>query len=80
MRRFCLQNVESILEYTKKGTCPNGQGPFIISESFAYSSTAACAAANFEVNMLIFNDLRLDWSTFGLQFSCILHVLHVDVS
>ena len=45
-----------------------------------YSSTAACAAANFEVNMLIFNDLRLDWSTFGLQFSCILHVLHVDVS
>ena len=45
-----------------------------------YSSTAACAAANFEANMLIFNDLRLDWSTFGLQFSCILHVLHVDVS
>ena len=45
-----------------------------------YSSTAAWAAANFEVNMLIFNDLRLNWSTFGLQFSCILHVLHVDVS
>ena len=45
-----------------------------------YSSTAACAAANFEANVLIFNDLRLDWSTFGLQFSCILHVLHVDVS
>ncbi len=45
-----------------------------------YSSTAACAAANFEAIMLIFNDLRLDWSTFGLQFSCILHVLHVDVS
>ena len=45
-----------------------------------YSSTAACAAANFEANMLIFNDLHLDWSTFGLQFSCILHVLHVDVS
>lgn len=40
----------------------------------------ACAAAKFEANMLIFNDLRLDWSTFGLQFSCILHVLHVDVS
>ena len=46
----------------------------------SYSSRAPCAAANFEVNMLIFNDLRLDWSTFGLQFSCILHVLHVDVS
>ena len=45
-----------------------------------YSSTAACAAANLDANMLIFNDLRLDWSTFGLQFSCILHVLHVDVS
>ena len=44
------------------------------------SSTAACAAANFDANMLIFNDLRLDWSTFELQFSCILHVLHVDVS
>lgn len=46
----------------------------------SYSSTAACAAANFEANILIFNDLRLDWSTFELQFSCILHVLHVDVS
>ena len=46
----------------------------------SYSSTAACAAANFEAIMLIFNDLRLDWSTFELQFSCILHVLHVDVS
>ena len=27
MRRFCLQNVESILEDTKKGTCPSGQVP-----------------------------------------------------
>jgi len=30
--------------------------------------------------MLIMRYLRLDWSTFGLHFSCILHVLHVDVS
>lgn len=65
----------------KKGTCPNGQVPFLfISECSDYSSTAACAVANFETIMLIFNDLRLDWSTFELQFSCILHVLHVDVS
>ena len=27
MRRFYLQNVESILEDTKKGTCPSGQVP-----------------------------------------------------
>ena len=27
-----------------------------------------------------FNDLRLDWSTYELRFSYILHVLHVDVS
>ncbi len=31
----------------KKGTCPNGQVPFLfISECSDYSSTAACAAAN----------------------------------
>ena len=30
MRRFYLQNVESIHEDTKKGTCPSGQIPFII--------------------------------------------------
>lgn len=58
----------------------------LVSHSIKYlplddqSSKAACAAANFEAIMLIFNDLRLDWSTFELQFSCILHVLHVDVS
>ena len=45
-----------------------------------YSSTAACAAANIWAIMLIINYLRLDWSTFELHFSCILHVLHVDVS
>ena len=33
MRRFCLQNVESILGDTKKKTCPSGQVLFIISES-----------------------------------------------
>jgi hypothetical protein len=49
------------------------------SENYSHSR-APWAAANSEANMLIFNDLRLDWSTFGLQFSCILHVLHVDVS
>ncbi len=79
MRRFCLQNVESILEDTKKDL-PNWTSPFHFCKSDNYSSTAACAAANFEANMLIINDLRLNWSTFGLQFSCILHVLHVDVS
>lgn len=45
-----------------------------------YSSTAACAAANILAIMLVINYLRLDWSTFELHFSCILHVLHVDVS
>jgi len=30
MRRFCLQNVESILEDTKKGTGLSGQVPFIM--------------------------------------------------
>ena len=55
-------------------------GPFNYIREFNYSSTAACTAANFEAIMLIFNDLHLGWSTFGLQFSCILHVLHVDVS
>ena len=79
MRRFSLQNVESILGYTKRDL-PKRTGPFYYIGEYYYSSTAACAAANFEANMLIFNDLRLDWSTFGLQFSCILHVLHVDVS
>jgi len=48
-------------------------------ENYSHS-TAACAAVNSEAIMLIFNDLRFDWSTFELQFSCILHVLHVDVS
>ena len=32
MRRFYLHNVESILEDTKKGTCPSGQVPFIMLE------------------------------------------------
>ena len=45
-----------------------------------YSSTAAWAAAKIWSIMLIINYLRLDWSTFELHFSCILHVLHVDVS
>lgn len=53
---------------------------FIIKYWYYLFLIAAWAAAKFEANMLIFNDLRLDWSTFGLQFSCILHVLHVDVS
>ena len=63
-----------------KRDLPKRTGPFHYIGELIYSSTAACAAANFEANMLIINDLRLDWSTFGLQFSCILHVLHVDVS
>ena len=79
MRRFCLQNVESILG-DKKRTCPNGQVPLLNMSELTYSSTAACATANSEAIVLIFNDLRLDWSTFELQFSCILHVLHVYVS
>ncbi len=79
MRRFCLQNVESILEYTKKGPAQTDRS-FSLCECIIYSSTAACAVANFEAIMLIFNELRFDWSTIGLQFSCILHVLHVDVS
>ena len=48
--------------------------------SVVYSSTAAWAAANILSIMLIVNYLRLDWSTFRVHFSCILHVLHVDVS
>ena len=69
-----------IPQIKKKRDLPKRTGPFSLYQSDIYSSTAACAAANFEANMLISNDLRLDWSTFGLQFSCILHVLHVDVS
>lgn len=45
-----------------------------------YPSIAPCAAANILAIMLVINYLRLDWSTFELHFSCILHVLHVDVS
>ena len=48
-------------------------------ENYSHSR-APCAAANFKANMLIMRYLRLDWSTLGLHFSCILHVLHVDVS
>jgi len=46
MRRFYLQNVESIHEDTKKETCPNGQVPLLNMSELTYSSsTAACAAA-----------------------------------
>jgi hypothetical protein len=44
MRRFCLQNVESILGDTKKDL-PKRTGPFHYIREFIYSSTAACAAA-----------------------------------
>ena len=63
-----------------KKTCPSGQVPLLMISESIYSSTAAWAAANFWTIMLIINYLRLDWSTFELHFSCILHVLHVDVS
>ena len=36
----------------KKETCPNGEVPFIISESLYYSSTAAWAAANLAIGTL----------------------------
>ncbi len=45
MRRFCLQNVESILEDTKKDLSKR-TGPFYYIREFNYSSTAAWAAAN----------------------------------
>ena len=45
MRRFCLQNVESILGDTKKDL-PKRTGPFHYIRELIYSSTAACAAAN----------------------------------
>ena len=44
MRRFCLQNVESILGDTKKDL-PKRTGPFHYIRVLIYSSTAACAAA-----------------------------------
>ena len=44
MRRFCLQNVKSILGDTKKDL-PKRTGPFHYIREFIYSSTAACAAA-----------------------------------
>ena len=53
---------------------------YLLYQSDIYSSTAACAAANISVIILIINYICLDWSTFELRFSCILHILHVDVS
>lgn len=44
MRRFCLQNVESILGYTKRDLSKR-TGLFYYIGEFYYSSTAACAAA-----------------------------------
>ena len=44
MRRFCLQNVESILGDTKRDL-PKWTGLFYYIGEFYYSSTAACAAA-----------------------------------
>ena len=44
MRRFCLQNVKSILGYTKRNL-PKRTGLFYYIGEFYYSSTAACAAA-----------------------------------
>ena len=52
MRRFCLQNVESILGDTKKGPAQTDRSLYLY-QSDIYSSTAACAAANIERNMLI---------------------------
>ena len=43
MRRFCLQNVESILGDTKKDL-PKRTGPFHYIREFNYSSTVACEA------------------------------------
>ena len=63
-----------------KRDLPKRTGPFHYIRVLNYSSTAACATANSEAIALIFNDLRLDWSTFEVQFSCILHVLHVYAS
>ena len=48
MRRFCLQNVESILGDTKKDL-PKRTGPFHYIREFIYSSTAACAAAKYSL-------------------------------
>ena len=69
-----------ILLWTQKRDLSVWAGPFTLYQNDIYSSIAAWAAANFEAILLIISYLRLDWSTFGLQFSCILHVLHVDVS
>ena len=43
MRRFCLQNVESILGVTKRDL-PQRTDPFYYIRELNYSSTAACAA------------------------------------
>jgi len=43
MRRFCLQNVESILGVTKRDLSER-TGPFHYIRELNYSSTAACAA------------------------------------
>ena len=79
MRRFYLSVVDKPLVDTKRDL-PKRTDPFTLFQSDNYSSTAAWAAANIWSIMLIINCLRLDWSTFELRFSCILHVLHVDVS
>ena len=39
--------------------------------------TAACAAANIRELLLIISYLHKCWSIFWLNFSCILHILHV---
>ena len=46
MRRFYLQNVESILEDTKKEPVQLDKSLRKLYMSIIYSSTAACAAAN----------------------------------
>ena len=51
-----------------------GQRNFALEGQTRMAFPAACAAANFKNNMLIMRYLRLYWSTFGLHFSCILHV------
>ncbi len=64
MRRFCLQNVESILEDTKKDL-PKRTGPFHYIREFNYSSTAACAAAKFSLFIRV---LRMRCKLFASSF------------